>query len=131
MFQSLIDTPAIGVAPSTESSTTPSSSLGLRALNDYVIIEEEPIELTHDKASGLTEAVVEAIKGSKLVIPDSTEFYANKFPFRGSIVAAGPKVNLVKIGERVMFARLGGQRWTIAKKQMITIHQDDIHAILD
>ena len=108
-----------------------SKKLGLRALNDCVIIEEDPIELTQDKGSGLTKEVVEAIKDSRLVIPETTEFYANKFPFRGTIVAMGPLVKGLEIGDRVMFARLGGQRWAHNEKQMITIREIDIHAVLD
>src|SRR3990167_10270723 len=105
-----------------------SKKFGLTALSNFYIVEEDPIELTPDKGSGLTKEVANAIKGGLLVIPEIGEFYANKFPFVGTIVAKGDETRHkdLKIGTRVMFARLGGQRWQKDDKQYVTIQEDDI-----
>lgn len=103
----------------------------MRALNDYLIIEEDPIQLEHDNRSGLTKDVVEAIKSSKLYIPDTAEFYANKFPFTGFVKSIGPLCREIKVGDHVMFPRLGGMRWQKDGKQMINIMESDVHAIIE
>lgn len=109
-----------------------SKKSGLRATNDIVIIEEDPIGLEIDDRSGLTKDVVEAIKSSKLYIPETTEYYANKFPFTGKVVSKGHlcKIENIQIGTHVMFPRMGGMRWQKDGKQMINIKEEDIHAII-
>ena len=106
---------------------------GFQALNDCYVIEEEPIEPTVDKASGFTPDVVSSIKSGLLVIPDVGQYALDKFPFRGKIISKGDKTRYkeIQIGTRVMFARLGGQRWTENDSQYITIREKDIHAIID
>lgn len=103
------------------------------ALNDIVIIEEDPIRLERDDRSGLTPLVIEAIKSSKLVLPETTEYYATKFPFTGIVVAKGPdcKIKSLTVGSHVMFPRMGGMRWQRGDKQMINIKEDDIHGLLN
>lgn len=104
----------------------------LKALNDFYIVEEEPIELTNDRDSGLTKDVVDSLKSGLLVLPDSAEYFANKFPFRGRVIAKGDRTRYdIPIGTRVMFARLGGQRWQDGDKQYLTLREQDIHAIID
>lgn len=106
---------------------------GLRALNNIVIIEEDPIHLERDDRSGLTPSVIKALESSKLVIPETAEFYANKFPFTGIVVSKGDdcKIKEIKVGSHVMFPRHGGMRWQKGDKQMINIKEDDIHGLLD
>ena len=105
-------------------------SIGLRALNDLVIIKEDPIKPTVDRQSGLTRDVVEAIGSGRLFIPDQAEYALCKFPFTGTIIKAGPKVKTVAVGDHVMFARLGGQRWEEDGQQFLTIRETEIHAII-
>lgn len=106
---------------------------GLRALNDYYIIEEEAIELTVDKQSGLTQDVIDAIETKRIVLPEIASGFADKFPFRGVIVSKGDRTKYEEIqpGTRVMFARLGGMRWNIGDKQYVNIKEADLHAIVD
>ena len=107
-----------------------SKKYGLQAINDFVIVEEEPIEATHDTASGLTKDVVASIKAGSLVIPEIAQYALEKFPFRGEVLSVGPKVQSVKVGDRIMFAKFGGQRWMENDKQYLTIRASDIHAIV-
>ena len=111
-------------------SSKPKSSL--QALNDFLIIEEEPIELTVESVSGLTKDVVGAIKEQRIILPDIAKNFADKFPFRGYVVSKGKDCTCdeVQVGSRVMFARLGGQRWVDCDKQYITIREKDLHAVL-
>lgn len=109
------------------------SPFGLRAVNDYYIIEEESIELTVDKKSGLTQDVIDALESKRIVLPEISEGFADKFPFRGKVVSKGDKTKYEEIqpGTRVMFARLGGMRWNIGDKQYVNLKESDLHAIID
>lgn len=109
-----------------------SKSIGLEALNDFYIIKEDPIEPTVDKASGLTKEVVDAIKSSKLYIPETAEYALDKFPCRGVVVSKGPdsRFSQVKVGMKVSFARLGGMRWNLDGEPYMTISEKDVHALI-
>ena len=109
-----------------------SSKSTLRAINDFYIIEEDPIELTVDKSSGLNKDVVEALRSKKLVLPEIAEHYADKYPFTGRVVSKGDQTKYaeIKVGTHVMFARLGGMRWEENGKQMMNLREKDIHAII-
>lgn len=110
-----------------------SKKSGLRAINDIVIIEEDPIDLEQDDRSGLTKDVIKALKESKLVIPEIASGFADKFPFTGKVVSRGDncKIKAIKIGTHVMFPRMGGMRWQKDGKQMINIKEEDLHGILE
>ena len=104
---------------------------GIKALNDFYVIEEDPIEATVDTASGLTQEVVNALTSKKLFMPDQGKYYLEKFPFRGTVIAKGDKLKYdIPLSSKVMFARLGGQRWVENDKQYISIRERDIHAII-
>lgn len=105
----------------------------LKAINDIVIIEEEPLTLQQDDRSGLTKDVISAIKESRLILPDIAQGFADKFPFIGKVIAKGElcKIKQMKVGSRVMFPRLGGMRYEMDGKQYINIKEDDIHAIFE
>lgn len=106
---------------------------GLKALNNIVIIEEDPIHLERDDRSGLTPDVIKALESSKLVLPEIAAGFADKFPFTGIVLDKGPdcKIKDIQIGSHVMFPRHGGMRWQKGDKQMINIKEDDIHGLLD
>lgn len=108
-----------------------SRRVGLKALNDIVIIEEDDIEYQVDNRSGLTTEVVQMVKDGKLVIPDIAEFYAKKYPCTGTVKAAGSKCKNVAVGNKVLFARQGGLRETVDNTPLIFIREIDVHAILD
>src|SRR3990167_5752740 len=101
-----------------------------KALNDIVIIAEDPMEPEIDKRSGLNEDVVNSIKDGKLFIPETAQYALEKYPCRGLVMSAGSKCKHVKIGDRVIFARLGGQRMLENGKSYVSIREVDIHAIL-
>ena len=104
---------------------------GLKALNDMLIVEEDPIEATADDGSGLTHEVIKSIKAGKLIVPDTAQYALEKYPYRGLVISIGSKVNLIKKGDRVMFARLGGMRFQEEGKQLIAIRERDVLALVD
>src|SRR3990167_2752077 len=111
---------ATGAEESTLLETEKLGNPGLRALNDMVIIEEEPVDFEVDKPSGLTKDVVEAIKSSLLHIPETAEFYAKKYPCVGKILTIGDKTwYKLEVGTRVVFARQGGLREQIDGKDYV------------
>lgn len=104
----------------------------MKALNDILILEEEPVDFEVDNPSGLTKEVVKAIKGSKLVLPEQAEFYAKKYPCIGKVVASGSKCKYgIAIGARVLFARMGVMREQVNGKNYVFVRECDIHAVLD
>ena len=96
-----------------------------------LIVEEDPIEATADDGSGLTHDVLKSIKDGKLIVPDTAQYALEKYPYRGLVISIGSKVNLIKKGDRVMFARLGGMRFQEQGKQFIAIRERDILALVD
>lgn len=119
------DTHATTVAQSLKST--------LKAINDILIIEEDPITLERDDRSGLTPDVISALKSNRLVLPEISAGFADKFPFTGTVISRGVdcKIADITVGTHVMFPRLGGMRWQKDGKQFINISERDIHAILD
>lgn len=108
-----------------------SRKVGLKVLNDMVLIEEDKPQIEADKPSGLTKDVVSMINSGKLVIPDIAEFYVKKYPCTGIVRKVGPKVSTIKVDDKVLFARQGGLREKIDNKDYIFIRICDIHAVLD
>lgn len=107
-------------------------SVGLKAINDFVIVEEEPIQIEHDRDSGLTSEVVSAIKEGNLIIPDAYQDFAEKFPCRGKVISVGPNChNGVKVGDKIIFARLGVQRIQDKGKVIVIVRGEDIHAVIE
>lgn len=129
-------TPATGAEESGESKMDKSKKPGLRALNDLYIIEEDPMDVYHDSGSGLTSAVTDALKSKKLFVPDAYENFSVKFPCSGVVLSIGntcqfKKLGWIKEGSRVIYARLGVQRYKYAGKTLCDVREIDLHAILD
>ena len=109
-----------------------SSKSTLRAINDIYILEEEAPRPEVDKPSGFTKDVVSMIDEGKLIIPETAEFYLNKYPCIGKVMAHGDRVRYnISIGTRVLFARYGVQRDQVYGKDYVFVREADIHAILD
>ena len=104
--------------------------LSLKAIKDIVVIEEDPIEQTVDSESGLTPDVIDALKTNRLIIPEKYEAFASKFPCTGKVVSRGDRCAQVSKGDRVIFARMGGQRTKLEGITYVTIREKDIHAII-
>lgn len=130
-YSSAITVEANGTSNMLRTAQSNGSTFSLRALNDFCIIEEDPIELTADDSSGLTADVIDSLKSGKLVLPEIAEGFADKYPFRGRVIAAGPQVKEVALGDRVIFPRLGGMRWKRGNKQYINIRSCDLHAVIN
>ena len=107
-----------------------SLKLSLKAIRDIVIIEEDPIEQTVDSESGLTPEVIDALKTNRLVIPDKYEAFASKFPCTGKVISTGEKCYHVEEGDKVIFARMGGQRTKLDGVTYVTIREKDVHAVI-
>ena len=104
----------------------------LKALNDIYIIEEDPLDVQVASDSGLTKDVASAIKEKRLIIPDAYQDFAVKFPCTGKVMYRGDDTKYnIKIRSRVIFARLGGQRYEIEGKKYINVRECDIHAVLE
>ena len=105
----------------------------LKALNDIYIIQEDGIDFERDDASGMTPEVVAALQSKKLYVPDTAEYYAKKYPFRGVVVQKGDlckKYPEVTIGTRVMYAPLGVVRYKVDDKRYCNVRECDLHATL-
>ena len=106
-----------------------SSKFILKAINDIYIIEEDPIETVYD--TGLKAEVTEAIKSKKLFIPDAYSDYVNKYPCRGKVISKGNKCREdIKVGDKVIYARLGVQRYQLGEKNLCDVRECDIHGVL-
>ena len=133
----LTATLATGAVVSTSSEKEKSLTHGLKDSSDSpyqlkvigrkILVEEEPIEITPDVGTGLTEDVVKMISGGKLVIPDVNKYALEKFPYKGTILSCGEKCRYYKVGDRVHFARGGVQRFQFAGKQFLVMHEEDVH----
>jgi co-chaperonin GroES (HSP10) len=51
--------------------------------------------------------------------------------YDGVVLAAGPKVNSVKVGDRVMFFDGKGARSNIAGKKVLVLREDDLMGVLE
>lgn|SRR3990167_10957904 len=82
--------------------------VGLKALNDFYLVEEDPIDWEVDTSSGLTKSVVDSLKSGQLVIPQTATYYAKKNQCKGIILDKGPKCKSdeINIGDRVLYPRL-------------------------
>lgn len=106
------------------------SKLSFLALNDFYVIEEDPIDFLD---SGMSADVEKALKESKLYLPDAFSSFAEKYPCTGIVVSRGNKTKYseIELGTRVMFARLGVQRYLVNGKSYVNVLESDLHAILD
>ena len=105
---------------------------GLKALNDIYIIEEDPLDWYSETDSNLSKDVVDALKGGLLYVPEAHEDFAKKFPCTGRIVSVGERTKYkLPVGTRVIFARLGVQRYTIDGKQYADVRECDLHGTLE
>lgn len=104
----------------------------LKAINDIYILEEEQPRPEVDKPSGFSKDVVDMIQAGTLVIPDTAEYYLNKYPCIGKVLAHGDKVRYnIPIGTRVLFARYGVQRDQVDGNNYVFVREVDIHAIFN
>lgn len=129
--QPVTATPATGAEASTSSEKVKLRNHGLKVLNDMYVIEEEPVDFEVDKPSGLTSEVVNMVKSGGLILPETAEFYAKKYPCIGKVIAHGDgtKYNL-ELGSRVLFARHGGLREQVDGHDYVFIRESDIHCVL-
>lgn len=105
-----------------------SRKFGLKALNDRYIIKEDPITWEADKRSGLTNEVVEALKGSRLYLPDIGEDFARKYPCTGIVLSKGESCKFnIQVGEHVAYARLGVQRFKWEGEDLCVVVEHDLH----
>lgn len=103
---------------------------GLTALNDMYIIKEDPIGV-YDAGGGVTTDVAKAIKEKKLFVPEQFENFSSKYPCTGKVVAKGDTTRYkLKLGSRVAYGRLGGQRQTIDGDDLIFIREKDLLATI-
>lgn len=136
-YRAVTDTPATGVGVSLESEKELLSKPGLKVSIDSphklqmigrkVLMEEEPMELTPDIKSGLTQDMMNLISSGKLLLPDEGKFMISKYPYRGTVLSVGEKCKHVKVGDRVHFAPLGVHRFEFQGKQYLIAHEEDVH----
>jgi len=103
----------------------------LQMLGQKVLMEEEPMELTPDVKSGLTQDVMDMVSSGKLILPDEGKFMISKYPFRGTVLSVGKGCKEVKVGDRIHFAPLGVHRFEFFGKQYLIAHEDDVHGFYD
>ena len=109
-----------------------SRKVGLWALNDMYVLEEEQPRPEVDKPSGFSKEVVDMIDRGTLVIPDTAEYYLNKYPCIGTVLAHGDKARYkIEVGTKVLFARYGILREQVNGKNYVFVRECDLHAILD
>jgi len=88
----------------------------LKPLHDRVIIQRLPEE---EKTAG------------GIIIPDS----AKERPMRGTILAAGPGTESVKMqvkkGDVVLFAKYAGTEFKMESEECVIMRQDDILAVIE
>jgi co-chaperonin GroES (HSP10) len=102
----------------------------IKALNDIVIVHENPVETSYD--TGVSATVTNAIKSGVLVIPDAYKDFSEKFPCQGKVIAVGSKCKSgVKVGDEVIYARMGVQRYVLNGKTLCDVRECDIHGILE
>jgi len=108
-----------------------SAKCNLKAINDIYIVKEDPIDIAGDNASGLTKDVVKALKDKTLFTPETAEFYVNKYPCVGEIIAKGDRTRLdIRIGDRVRVAPFGCVRTSHDGKDIMFVREHDILAIV-
>lgn len=117
-----------GASPMKKTAVSQPSMSSLVALNDVYILEEDPISISD---TGLSTSVEDAIKNGKLIIPERYENFAEKYPCTGKIISKGPetKYEELQVGTRVMFARLGVQRWKLNGRTICNCKEQEIHGI--
>lgn len=95
-------------------------AIELKPLGDKVVVE--PMELEEKSAGGI-------------ILPDS----AKKKPTEGKIVAVGTgrvlengnrNVLSVKVGDRVIFSKYGGNEVTLSGKDYTILDEDQIYAVI-
>lgn len=98
-------------------------------LGEKVLMEEEPIELTPDIKSNITQGVCDLIESGKIILPDDGKFMISKFPYRGTVLSVGSRCREVKVGDRIHFAPMGVHRFEFEGKQYLISHERDVHGI--
>lgn len=103
----------------------------LQVIGEKVLVEEEPIEATPDKATGLTKEVCESINSGKLLLPEVSEFALMKYPYKGTVLSVGERCRYTKVGDRIHFAQFGVQRFEFQGKQFLVMHEADVHGFYE
>ncbi len=71
-----------------------------------------------------TEEAEETFDGGVIFKPDSLKVKPNT---EGTVMAIGPKVNTVSIGQRVLYGKFSAQEL----EDSVLVHEDDIIAIME
>lgn len=99
----------------------------LKVLNDFVLVKPDPVEAQVDNRTGLTTDVVNAIKNSKLVIPDIAQYALKKYPMTGKVITKGPEVSSeIKIGQKVLFGYACYAKFEYEKTEYFSMREKDI-----
>lgn len=102
----------------------------IRAFNNFYIVEEEAIENCYD--AGMSKETLEAVKSGLIVLPDIAKNFMEKYPCRGKVISKGEACKFdIKVGDRVIYARLGVQRYEFEGKILCDVRECDIHAVID
>ena len=107
-----------------------SSKSTLKAINDIYIVLEDPVETAYD--TGVSADVTEAIKSGKLIIPEKWQDFSQKYPCKGIVISRGDKCKYpIEVGDRIIYARLGVQRYQIDGKTLCDVRESDIHGTIE
>ena len=86
-------------------------------LGECILVEEEPFE-SYDKHIGLKH----------IVVPDQYEHGPKDRNPWGRVVAIGPKVTGVAVGNRITWGKFSGQRYEKGGKVMVLVLEQDVLA---
>lgn len=101
----------------------------LEAINDLVFVKEDPVEHVYD--TGSTKAVTDALRAGRIVLPDAYKDFSEKYPCRGVITSMGEMCKSeLKIGDRIVFARFGIQRFEHEDQIYCVIRESDVLGIV-
>ncbi len=81
----------------------------LEALSDHIIIKQDR---SPEKSAG------------GIVFPSQTDLA------QGVVLAVGPKVDSVKVGDRVMYTPNGGQKFPVDGEEVTVIEEQDLFGVL-
>lgn len=102
----------------------------LLAFNDIYIVMEDPLETVYD--TGLKKSTTDAIKSGLIILPDSLKNFSEKYPCRGTVISKGEKTRYpIKVGDKIVYARMGVQRYEFHGDMVCDVRECDIHALLE
>lgn len=83
-------------------------------LGIQVLVEPDPIE--------------ETSKGG-IIIPEATK--SKERPNKGTVVAIGEKVEIIKTGDRILYGKFSGVEVATEEKMLLIMKQQDVFAIIN